>query len=91
MVSARSPIVVGTEELKLAAWYMIDSREEAHCMLPPRDSSDSSILSAVRVVVDCICKCQPRLKQAPFTVQAYLEGQTIDYMADTSEALVLIS
>lgn len=33
----------------------------------------------------------PRLKQAPFTVQAYLEGQTIDYMADTSEVLVLIS
>jgi len=62
MVSARSPIVVGTEELKLAAWYMIDSREEAHCMLPPRDSSDSSIWSAVRDAVDCIYKCQPDTK-----------------------------
>lgn len=52
MVSARRPSVVGTDELKLADWYMIDSREDAHCMLPPRDSRDSNIWSDVRVVVD---------------------------------------
>lgn len=30
MVSARSASVVGTEALKLADWYMTDSRDDAH-------------------------------------------------------------
>jgi hypothetical protein len=34
--------------LKVAAWYMRDSRDEAHWMLPPRDSISSSMLSALR-------------------------------------------
>lgn len=43
MVSDKSPNVVGTAELKEADWYMTDSLEDAHWMLPPRDSKDSSI------------------------------------------------
>ena len=52
MVSARSPKVVGTEELKLADWYMRDSRDDAHCIFPPRVSNDSSISSEVLELVD---------------------------------------
>ncbi len=52
MVSARRPTVAGTAELNVADWYMSDSREEAHWILPPNDSRDSSIWSEVREVVD---------------------------------------
>ena len=45
IVSARSPKVVGTAELKLADWYMSDSLDEAHCMFPQRISRYSSISS----------------------------------------------
>ena len=52
MVSARRPKVVGTAELKLADWYMSDSRDDAHCMFPPRLSRDSSISSEFLDLVD---------------------------------------
>ena len=52
MVSAKSPKVVGMEELKLADWYMRDSRDDAHCIFPPRVSNDSSISSEVLELVD---------------------------------------
>lgn len=52
MVSASSATVVGTAELKVADWYIRDSRDEAHCIFPPKDSKDSSISSLVRFVVD---------------------------------------
>ena len=52
MVSARSPKVVGMEELKLADWYMRDSRDDAHCIFPPSVSNDSSISSEVLELVD---------------------------------------
>src|SRR5450432_3648328 len=52
IVSASKAIVVGTAELKVADWYMRDSRDEAHWIFPPRDSRASSISSPVRFVVD---------------------------------------
>jgi hypothetical protein len=39
-------------ELKVAAWYIMDSREEAHWMFPPSFSTVSSISSEVRDPVD---------------------------------------
>lgn len=52
MVSARRPTAEGTDALKVADWYINVSRDDAHWMLPPRDSTDSSIESAVRCFVD---------------------------------------
>ena len=43
MVSASRARVVGTAALKLADWYIRDSLEDAHCMLPPKLSRVSSI------------------------------------------------
>ena len=80
MVSARSPKVVGTEELKLADWYMRDSREDAHCIFPPSVSNDSSISSEVLELVDWICM-SVSIPNETFT-QAYFEGQSIHDMAN---------
>lgn len=44
--------MVGTAELKVADWYMSDSRLEAHCMLPPSVSIFSIIWSPVVERVD---------------------------------------
>ena len=52
MVSASRPRVDGTDELKLADWYISDSLDDAHCMFPPRVSKDSSISSDVLELVD---------------------------------------
>ena len=52
MVSARRPRVDGTDELKLADWYMSDSLDDTHCIFPPRVSKDSSISSDVLELVD---------------------------------------
>lgn len=52
IVSASKARVVGTVALKLADWYIKDSLEEAHCMLPPRLSTSSKTSSDVRDLVD---------------------------------------
>lgn len=44
--------MVGIAELKVAAWYIMVSRDEAHCMFPPSCSTVSSIWSADLVFVD---------------------------------------
>lgn len=38
--------------MKVADWYINDSRDEAQLMFPPKDSRDSNISSLVRFVVD---------------------------------------
>jgi hypothetical protein len=38
--------------LKVADWYINDSRDEAQLMFPPKDSRDSNISSLVRFDVD---------------------------------------
>lgn len=52
IVSASNATVVGTAELKVADWYIKDSLDDAHCILPPRDSRVSNISSLVRLLVD---------------------------------------
>lgn len=51
-MSANSSTVVGMAELKVAAWYIMDSLEEAHWILPPSCSTVSNISSADRDLVD---------------------------------------
>ena len=52
MVSANTPMVSSTVELNVAEWYINDSRDEAHCIFPPRDSIFSTIASSDVDLVD---------------------------------------
>jgi hypothetical protein len=51
MTSAKIDMTCGTSCVKTADWYMMDSREDEHMMLPPKDSSLDSISSAEAFVV----------------------------------------
>lgn len=52
IVSASSATVSGTALLKVAAWYIMLSREDAHWMFPPSVSTRASISSAECLEVD---------------------------------------